>query len=92
MSSTFGASCSSHCSATWAGRAEPGGDLVYDGAVQHRIALAAGQAERAERHERDLLAQALVQDRSAAAVGQVEQVLDADDPGAEPQRAVAAQG
>ena len=42
---------------------------------------AARPAQRAERHERDAAAEALREDRGFAAVGQVEQVLHADDLG-----------
>jgi FMN-dependent dehydrogenase len=64
------------------GDAEAGGRPGDHRAGEHRIARAARQAERAERHEGDSTADALRQDGGRAAAGEVEHVLHADDLGA----------
>jgi len=61
------------------GDSETGGGSDDDRAGEHGVVPAARPAERAERHERDAAAEALRQNRGPAAVGEVEQVLHADD-------------
>jgi hypothetical protein len=81
MSSTLGASCSSHWSAACAGDTEASGRPYHRRAREDRVILTARPAERTERHECNATAEALLQDRGPAAVGQVEQVLYAGNAG-----------
>ena len=60
-------------------RAQPRGQRGQHGIGEQPAPHPAGQAQRAERHERDVPRRALGEDVRGALVGQVEEVLHADD-------------
>jgi uncharacterized membrane protein YbhN (UPF0104 family) len=63
------------------GDAKAGGCLNDHRAGEHGVVPAARPAKRAERHERDTPAEALLENRGPTAEGEVEQVLHADNVG-----------
>jgi hypothetical protein len=60
-------------------RAQPRGQRGQHGIGEQLASHLAGQAQRAERHERDVPRRALGEDVRGVLVGQVEEVLHADD-------------